>query len=504
MLDTKAKIQGKTKPIKEKCCVATVFLFVLLFFCSFSLCYGQEKDTSSVQESKENENGAMHYVMWPFVNVLQPLLNGLVYPVSAPLHYLFDNGIVEKGVDLITFGSERNIMVYPVMNLKPGTSTLIGASYRHRNIWLDHDYLVAQIDYYANSDIYFTTRYSKQNVFNLPFFLALRFNLTMDRDDSYILPCTKDAFIHTDSTMSFELRGGVPLNTSKTLNLQMGTTVKWVYYDLPDIQDSILLDDKYPAEDRGQYQNSLQYPLNVTLIYDNLDFPYAPSRGTRFALRGTYNFVSEYSTLDLSHLEGDFEFENPKIKDGGKNHDFVKTELYFQHYFLLGKTDKFILSATEAKKSRRFYTDFSLDEALRVWRPENVRETLFERRVLAFQYRLISVWEMEDGGAPSNAFPMLNARFPLRGYGDAWTANHVMGLSAEYRWPIDRFVDGVVFDEYALFTEEFDDWSFDRFVNSYGFGVRVRRPDLFLFRFQLGFHGSHGISLIMTIAPEFQ
>jgi hypothetical protein len=40
--------------------------------------------------------------------------------------------------------------------------------------------------------------------------------------------------------------------------------------------------------------------------------------------------------------------------------------------------------------------------------------------------------------------------------------------------------------------------------NSWGFGVRVRRPDMYWFRLQLGFHGRHGVNLVLTIAPEFR
>jgi outer membrane protein assembly factor BamA len=139
-----------------------------------------------------------------------------------------------------------------------------------------------------------------------------------------------------------------------------------------------------------------------------------------------------------------------------------------------------------------------------VWRPENLVETLFERRVFAFQFRFQGVWELEKGGAPYSAFPALNARFPLRGYTDAWVAPFLMGLSAEYRWPVDRLVDGVVFDEYAMISDKVNHWSKDHLYNSWGFGVRVRKPDMFLFRLQFAFHSWHGISLIITIAPEFR
>ena len=80
-----------------------------------------------------------------------------------------------------------------------------------------------------------------------------------------------------------------------------------------------------------------------------------------------------------------------------------------------------------------------------------------------------------------------------------------MSFSCEYRWPVDRFVDGVLFDEYAVIAPTFGSWfTKGRLYNSWGFGVRVRQPNLYLFRVQLGFHGLHGVNLVITIAPEFK
>lgn len=66
------------------------------------------------------------YVVWSFEHIIQPTLNAIVYPIAQPLHYAFDNGVIETAVDLITFGEKRNVLLYPIMNLKPGNSTMLG------------------------------------------------------------------------------------------------------------------------------------------------------------------------------------------------------------------------------------------------------------------------------------------------------------------------------------------------------------------------------------------
>ena len=216
-------------------------------------------------------------------------------------------------------------------------------------------------------------------------------------------------------------------------------------------------------------------------------------------------FVSDYEDFANDEIAKSLGRRNrDDFGDNGKNHDYMRTDLMFQHYFYFGKAETFHLSKKEARQNRRFYTDFNWDAALRMWRPENVRETLFERRVIALQYRLVDIWEIDQGSASFDAFPFIGPRFPMRGYKDSWAARHVMSLSAEYRWPIDYYVDGVLFDEYMMHSPGFTDWSFKRFYNSWGFGVRVRRPDMYWFRVQLGFHGLHGVNLVLTIAPEFR
>lgn len=478
-------------------------IFVLLLAVHPCLAQGAPSDTAAASEDDSFKWSSLWTV--PFNKVFQPILNGLIYPFATPIDYAFKNGVIEKSVDLITFGEKKNIFIYPSFNLKPGSSTLIGVNYRHRNALQEKDYLVLQANYFANSDFEFGARYTKHALFGSPFFGGFRYDMEWNRDEHFVIPETKSAYLQPDSSFTVTWRLGAPLSKTLNWNAEIWTAQSFIRSSVPDVEDSVLVSLAYPIEDRGIYQNHVEFPIGVSLIYDNLDFPYAPSRGSRISFSGSFHFVGRYDGVgyDALGLDPD-EYDRKILEDGGKNHNYLRTELLFQHYFFLGKSENFILSATEARQNRKFYTDFSWDEAIRVWRPENVMQTLFERRVLAIQYRLLDLWEMEEGGAPHNAFPWLNARTPLRGYGDAWTAHHIMSLSCEYRWPVDRFVDGVLFDEYALIAPKIDEWSRSRYYNSWGFGVRVRQPNMYLFRFQVGFHGLHGINLVMTIAPEFK
>ena len=482
--------------------IRLVTLLVLVGVLSFPA--HAKKSHETVQDTSSGSMSFMEVISWPFIHVIQPFFGMLVYPVSAPLHYAIDNGVADKAVDLITFGEKRNILIYPSFNLKPGSSTMLGVCYRHRNLFTQGDYGVVEAHYYANSDIDLKLRYSKQSLFGMKLYGAMSSSIYMDRDNGFTLPGTKESFKQADTTINFSVQLGFPITESRNLNFSLGSEFIYHNADFTDTRDSVLDDVKYPIADRGLYQGHFEIPFYVNLVFDNLDFPYAPSRGQRLSLKASYVLTGKYSGINSEDLLLAGLDRSESLGDGGKNHDFVSVEAFYQIYFFIGKAEKYVLSAKEARKTRKFYTDFSLNEALRVWRPENLVETLFERRVLAFQYRFLGMWEMEKGGAPYSAFPTLNARFPLRGYSDIWVSPFIMGASLEYRWPVDRLVDGVVFDEYAMISDRINHWSKKHLYNSWGFGVRVRKPDMYLFRMQFAFHSWHGISLVLTIAPEFR
>ncbi len=460
---------------------------------------------AAVSDSSSKSMSFGDVISWPFIHVVQPVFGFLVYPVTAPLQYVFDNGVPDKAVELITFGKRKNILIYPVFNLKPGSSAMIGVCYRHRNLFKESDYFVVENHFYANSDLDVKLRYSKQSLFGLKkLYGQTSLNMYWDRDNGFTLPGTQESFKQADTTFAYGLNFGFPITESRNLNFSFGTELIYHWASFTDTRDSILNDAKFPINDRGLYQGHFEAPVFINLVFDNLDYPYAPSRGCRLSIKASYVFTTKYDGIkkdDLARVGLD---ESSILGDINKNHDSYGVEAFYQVYFFIGKANHYVLSAKEGRETRKFYTDFSLNEALRVWRPENLVETLFERRVLAFQFRFVGMWEREKGHAPFSAFPEMNSRFPLRGYSDTWASPFLMGLSMEYRWPVDRLVDGVVFDEYGVTSDRVNHWSKKHLYNSWGFGVRVRKPDMFLFRMQFAFHGWHGIRLVMTVSPEFR
>ena len=481
-----------------------IVIFLLVFLSLNAQASSNEDSLVSPPESEELEKKVstqeladrpvwLEALIWPFSHIFQPILSAAVFPIVTPLRYAFSNRVVDKGINLASFGKEKNILIYPTFNLKPGSTTEMALIYRHRNLFFDLNYLVLSFSLYANGDWDSNVRYSKNNIFKTDFMSSSRIGIQRDRNSSFVIPNTTESFTQTDS--SFYIESGLThvLPHAKNWNASLSFNLRFANADLPDVYDSILTDHpSFYVRDRGVYQDFVEKRIHFSLQFDNTDAPFVPSKGSRVIWNIGYSWVSDYSNLHL---------DLPWRKE--KSHDYYYTEFVYQHYFLLGKSVQYMLSMAEAREIRRKTTGFSWDDAVRLWNPEQMKELLLDRKVIALQFRFRNLTEVEEGGAPFSAIPNLNSRFPLRGYTTSLTAFSLMGLSFEYRWPIDRYIDGVFFNEYALFSDKFYNWKTKNLRNSWGFGVRVRSPDMFFFRTQIGFHGLHGIALVLTVSSEF-
>lgn len=432
---------------------------------------------------------AIAALAWPFEKVLQPFFGLLLYPVRPPVQYVSDNDLVDKGIRLITFGDEDQIFIYPTFNMKPGSGSSIGLAYRHRNLLLKPDYFMTGYTLFANGDWMTTGRYSKKQFLGTDFSLGGSVRYGEDRDKGFRIP-DDISVVFADTSWDIRYFAGHPLSERWSWELSGGFDLRRL--DLPDQQDSILSPDhSFGRYERGFYQDFNQYPVSFSLSYDSRDAAFAPTEGDKLNLAYKRVFVSDYfgPNSQASRLQGD--------------HDYHAFEAKWQHYLLLGKT-RYAMTTRESRESREQIRTLSFSKAMNLFKPEQIRQTLLERKVLVTQLRFRQMWEDEEGMAPFVAINGLGSGFPLRGYGEgAFTGYSVVGLSNEYRWPLDKLVDGVVFNEYGLYGRSWNNLSWDKLRNSWGFGFRVRKPDMFLTRFQLAFHGAQGLAMILTVSPAY-
>ena len=194
------------------------------------------QDSATVAQDSvvaDSSSSWKRFFTWPFEHIIQPVLNAVVYPIAQPLHYAFDNGVIETSVDLITFGEKRNILLYPIMNLKPGNSTMLGFTYRHRSLLLGKDYLVVSPQYFANGDFFVDLRYTKHELFGSRLFGGIRLRKFWDRDGFFVYPGTRNDYVMPDSSFTIDLQSGLPLTGDGRWSLEFTGTVDIVDRRLP-------------------------------------------------------------------------------------------------------------------------------------------------------------------------------------------------------------------------------------------------------------------------------
>ena len=181
------------------CVFASLWLFGVVSLFAEENSNTEVSDTgASVEESVDStstESSEKSAWMWPVEHIIQPFLNGLIYPIAQPVDYAFKNGVIEKTVELISFGEDYKIMVYPSFNFKPGSRTMVGMNYRHRSVFFNKDYLVLQGEYFANGDMGLTARYTKHSLFGTRFFGGFRYDIDLDRDNGFTIPESKESYL---------------------------------------------------------------------------------------------------------------------------------------------------------------------------------------------------------------------------------------------------------------------------------------------------------------------
>jgi len=450
----------------------------LLFLLAFCASAQEVKDSSIV--NIEPKNLVLSIVSWPFVYIVQPTVEFLIYPVIPPLIYVSRENLIEKGYNIITFGENKQIMFYPVINAKMGSQASIGFAYWHSNILLNNDNMFFSPHLYVNSDWDAALRYKKKEVLGKSIYWGVNSSYREDGDNSFRATKTGRAYSYADSSVFSNPFIGFDLY--KNWSLEFSAAFNFYRFDLPNLDDDTF-EYEPEANSRGFYQDYQAYPLTVSLLHNSLDEPYAATRGSQFSLGYTYVPVSRYN--------------------GTKDHNYHVIEGRLVNYTLLGNRS-YAMTVAESNASRERLMNLTFAEAIEVFNPINIKEEILDRRVFITQLRMRYMLEESEGKAPFTAMSRLGGNFPLRAYVDGYfTAPLVAGISAEYRWPIDRFADAVIFNEYGIYGDDFSNLSTANIRNSYGLGFRVRTPKLFITRFAVAFHGLHGVTFILTTRPEF-
>jgi outer membrane protein assembly factor BamA len=196
---------------------------------------------------------------------------------------------------------------------------------------------------------------------------------------------------------------------------------------------------------------------------------------------------NENIPVDGSRLETGWTYH-----DVDDDHDFHEWTGRYTAYFKLGAGHYELTPAEEAARG-----GLSLENFIRNIEYQRLRRQIFERKVLVFSLYGAQSFELPGNRMPLYGTQSLGNATPLRAYPGSRYRNYaVAAASAEYRFPLLRIMDGLIFNEYGAFGPALTDLDpGSNLRNSWGFGVRVRRADMFLFRLEAAFHGLSGFTL---------
>jgi hypothetical protein len=430
------------------------------------------------------------YIAHPFLQaltmpvelVLVPAVRAAIYPAKPPIRYMLDHDVIDRTIELISFGEREQIMIYPTLNLAPGTGSYTGLSLRHRSLFgRPTERLVAMGNIYVNGDWKFRTYLTASEMLGTG--LSGKFSLQFNRikNTSIYQPGRNVTYAYADTSnvLYFQL--------AHRLLEKVSGRATYVFRDnhfgkAPPGGDSL-------ASDFFRNEEGVLDPASRGLEKDWQD--HIVSLGV---FRDTRN--NEHITLAGSDFGASWRYHFNREK-----HNFTAWEATWTGYYKLGK-ERYEITADEERQAG----PTNIRSLLKQLEIRKLGEQMFNRKVVALHVYAAQSFEVGGGNRmPAYGLATLGNLTPLRGYGGSRFRDYaVASIGGEYRFPVLRLMDGLIFNEYGVYGRSWDgmDW-LGSLKNSWGFGVNVRRPDIFLFRLHLGFHGLHGIQINMSVDAPY-
>ncbi len=429
----------------------------------------------------------LQVVTWPLQHVVAPGVEFLTYPTQPPIRYFLQENVIDRATGLFQFGPSQDFSIYPTVSLASGTASRTGATLRHQSPFgRENERLAAYFQYYVNGDYRIRAYLASRGLGGTPFNGKVGFALNRLESGRFFQPEVNLPFYHALNSESYETQLDYPVY--EEFRLRVGFDVlNNRYGEAPPVvadQPSNTLTSGFFQSDtgfdptgayRGLNQSFLDRMWQVALVRDTRSNENIPLDGSRFELGWNYHDVQ----LD---------------------HSFYEWKGRYTTYFKLG-AERYEITAREEKQ----LGGTAIDRFVRRLEYQRLRQSIFSRKVVVFQVFGGQSYELPGNSMPVYGPQSLGNGTPLRAYAGSRYRNYaVTATSMEYRFPILRIMDGTVFNEYGVFGSSMGELDFkNNLRNSWGFGVRVRQPDMFLFRLEAAFHGLSGIVFNATADTPF-
>jgi hypothetical protein len=457
-----------------------------------------KKDSAALEDSLAHEkklyeyisNPALQLLTWPADVVFVPLVKAAVYPFKAPLRYFLNENVIDRTIQLISFGSEKKIMLYPTMNLGPGTGSTVGFTLRDQAlIGRPTETLALRGNIYVNGDWKLRSYINATRIAGTDFDSKFAAQLVRVKNSSFNQPGTNEFVYYSDSTNIFSLGIGHPIFGAFAGRL--------TYYfrgnhfgESPSQQDPLSSDFFRAGVPEAQGNPD---SVRIYLRSRGLDQTFVDNILSLGISRDTRN--NENITLSGSNFNLGWDYHSTQV-----GHDFHRWEGEWTGYYKLGK-EQYEISAAEENKAGRM----NIKKILEKMEYQKLRQELFNRKVVALHAYATQSYEVPGNRMPAYGLNTLGNDTPMRGYsGNRFRGYTVFSVGGEYRFPVMRLVDGVIFNEYGVYGRNWDEIDYlGDLKNSWGFGIHIRRPDIQLARVELGFHGAQGIEFNMSVETVY-
>ncbi len=429
-------------------------------------------------------NPTLQLLTWPVENILAPVVKALIYPTLAPIQYALEENVLDRTLTLLAFGKQNQVLLYPTLDVAPGTSSRIGLTMIHNAPFGRK-----------------TERFSLRGLICVNGDKRIRSNITFSQ------------LLGTDWNSRFDFSA----NYQKNRSINQPGTPQFLYFSDTSYLYRIQL--AHPIFGGVQARSAVFYrhgklgrapPNKDDPFMLQSDFFFNPTTGLKdSAYRGlNQTFVDRGIELGLGQdsrnnenipLIGSRSGVNLNYHDVANDHDYYDFQAFFTKYFKLG-SERYEITAEEERRMK----GPSFSRFIRELEYEKLKQKIFSRKVLVMHIVAAQSFEMEGNSIPIYGLQSLGNDTPLRGYaGSRFRDYAVAGINSEYRFPVMRIVDGAIFNEYGVYGRSLETIDYFNVKNSWGFGIHVRRPDIHLIRAELGFHGLSGMAFNLGVEALF-
>ncbi len=464
-----------------------------------------DQDTSSVSFDSifvYTRTLAIEILAWPFENIVEPAVTLAISPIRPPIDYVFQERIVNKAINLVTFGKRENIIINPIMKIGSGPGSLIGVAYRHfRVMGDDHsDALRLTVKKMINGDLKVNTKYSRNKLFGTGLAFSVNYGLSQLKGNAFMYPENGVQYFYADSSWSYGGSVSYPVFMGWNLTLRANRIFQhWTdpidrrNFDDTSI-DSIpdeLYNRGFPNSNLKEDRKFIEKDYVITLSKSTRDSRFIPTKG--YLLNFDYTY-SEYDHND-HNIDSDI-----------KNINYHAVSMRYQRYILLGK-QTFSLSKKESNQNKRFLRNLNVSKLLDIFDVRALEKNFLQRKVLIMQWVMRQMIDDKEGHGAFNGYSGIGNGTPLRGYSQEGVNKAMVGASMEYRFPLLRLVDGTFFVDLATVGStltSFNELSHTKnFKTSWGIGMRMRKSGIFISRLQLGVAGFHTLKFNLTVNPAY-